>query len=115
MDSRTLFREAAKDEGKARDALLLMIEANQAAGRFNEALDLCDAYEKEAPENSAEWAANRMRMATLHRLLGDVASWRKILVDMRDSLGDSLYGKLAASELATKGLEERAGKMTGPP
>jgi outer membrane protein assembly factor BamD (BamD/ComL family) len=114
MDSRILFKEAAKDDGKARDALLLMIEANQAAGRYREALALCDEFEGEAPENSAEWASNRLRMANLNRMLGNVDLWRKILVDMRDSLGDSLYGKLASTELATKGIEERAGKLTSP-
>ncbi|MBI4806179.1 MAG: tetratricopeptide repeat protein [Desulfovibrio sp.] len=114
MDSRLLFKEAAKDDGKARDALLLMIEANQAAGRYREALALCDEYEGEAPENSAEWASNRLRMANLNRMLGNMDLWRKILVDMRDSLGDSLYGKLASTELATKGIEERAGKLTSP-
>jgi len=114
MDSRILFKEAAKDEGKARDALLLMIEANQAAGRYREALALCDEFEGEAPENSAEWASNRLRMANLNRMLGNVDQWRKILVNMRDSLGDSLYGKLASTELATKGIEERAGKLTNP-
>lgn len=114
MDSRLLFKETAKDGGMARDALLLMIESNQSAGGYSEALALCDEYEKEAPENSAEWASNRLRMATLNRALGNVDQWRKILVDMRDSLGDSLYGKLAATELATKGIEERAGKLASP-
>ncbi|MFZ5426681.1 MAG: tetratricopeptide repeat protein [Thermodesulfobacteriota bacterium] len=115
LDSRTLFKEASKDDGKARDALLLMIEANQAAGRYREALGLCAEYETEAPEKSAEWAANRLRMAKLNRLLGNTDEWRRILVDMRDSLGDSLYGKLAASELTTRNIEERAGRLTGPP
>ncbi|MFP5221994.1 MAG: tetratricopeptide repeat protein [Acidobacteriota bacterium] len=115
MDSRTLFKEAAKDDGKARDALQLMVEANQGAGRYREALALCSQLDAEAPPDSAEWAANRLRMAALHRSLGDMASWRKVLEDMRASQGDSLYGKLAASELATRGIEERAGRLTGPP
>lgn len=115
LDSRVLFKEAAKDDGKARDALQLMVEANQGAGRYREALALCAQLEAEAPPDSAEWAANRLRMADLHRLLGDLASWRKVLEDMRDSQKDSLYGKLAASELATRGIEERAGRLSGPP
>lgn len=115
MDSRTLFKEAAKDDGKARDALLLMIEANQAAGRYREALGLCAQFEAEAPEGGAEWGANRLRMAKLNKLLGDEAQWRKILTDLRDSMGGSLYGKLAASELAAKGIEDRAGRLAGPP
>lgn len=115
LDSRTLFKEAAKDDGKARDALQLMVEANQGAGRYREALALCAQLEAEAPPDSAEWAANRLRMASLHRALGDMASWRKVLEDMRDSQKDSLYGKLAASELATRGIEERAGRLSGPP
>ncbi|WP_051272361.1 tetratricopeptide repeat protein [Fundidesulfovibrio putealis] len=115
LDSRTLFKEAAKDDGKARDALQLMVEANQGAGRYREALALCAQLDAEAPPDSAEWAANRLRMAGLHRSLGDMASWRKVLEDMRDSQKDSLYGKLAASELATRGIEERAGRLSGPP
>lgn len=115
LDSRTLFKEAAKDDGKARDALQLMVEANQGAGRYREALALCAQLEAEAPPDSAEWAANRLRMASLHRALGDMASWRKVLEDMRDSQKDSLYGKLAASELAARGIEERAGRLAGPP
>lgn len=115
LDSRILFKEAAKDDGKARDALQLMVEANQGAGRYREALALCAQLEAEAPPDSAEWAANRLRMASLHRALGDMASWRSVLEDMRKSQGDSLYGKLAASELATRGIEERAGRLAGPP
>lgn len=115
LDSRTLFKEAAKDDGKARDALQLMVEANQGAGRYREALALCAQVDAEAPPDSAEWAANRLRMAGLHRALGDMASWRKVLEDMRDSQKDSLYGKLAASELAARGIEERAGRLSGPP
>ena len=111
QDSRTLFKEAAKDEGMARDALLLMIQADQSAGRFREALKLCEDYGKEAPENSAEWAANRLRMASLYRVLGNPDQWRKILEEMRDKQGDSLYGKLAASELSARGLEESAGQL----
>jgi len=115
LDSRVLFKEAAKDDGKARDALQLMVEANQGAGRYREALALCAQLEAEAPPDSAEWAANRLRMASLHRALGDMASWRNVLEDMRKSQGDSLYGKLAASELAARGIEERAGRLAGPP
>jgi hypothetical protein len=115
QDSRTLFQEATKDDGMARDALLVMIEANQAAGRYREALALCDDYAKEAPEKSAEWGANRLRMAKLNRMLGDLDTWRKILEDLRDTQGNTLYGKLAASELAAKGIEDRAGRLSGPP
>ena len=113
-EARFLFKEAAKDEGRARDALLVMIEADQKAGRYREALDLCAEYEAEVPERSAEWAANRLRTAELHRNLGDMKSWRSILEKMRDDLGNSLYGKLAASELAARGIEERAGRLTSP-
>ena len=92
-----------------------MIEADQKAGRYREALELCAEYEAEAPAGSAEWAANRLRTADLHRNLGDMKSWRSILEKMRDDLGSaSLYGKLAASELAARGLEERAGRLTSP-
>ncbi|WP_243360790.1 tetratricopeptide repeat protein [Fundidesulfovibrio terrae] len=115
QDSRALFKEEAKDEGMARDALLLMIEANQAAGSYREALALCAEYAGEAPEKSAEWGANRLRMAKLNRMLGDLDTWRKILVELRDNQGDTLYGKLAASELAGKGIEDRAGRISGPP
>jgi TolA-binding protein len=111
QDSRTLFKEAAKDEGMARDALLVMIQANQSSGRFREALNLCEQYGKEAPEDSAEWAANRLRMATLYRLLGNMDQWKKVLEEMRDKQSGTLYGKLAASELSSRGLEERAGKL----
>ena len=115
MDSRTLFKEAAKHEGKARDALRLMIEANQAAGRYPEALALCAEFAKEAPEGGAEWGTNQLRIATLYRLSGDLDNWRKTLEALRDGQSDSLAGRMAASELAGRGLQERAGKLTGMP
>jgi outer membrane protein assembly factor BamD (BamD/ComL family) len=112
MDARALFKEAAKDDGKALDSLQLMIEANQAAGRYREALALCEEYSAEAPLDAAEWAANRLRMAGLHRSLGDAKAWRATLEEMRQRLGpESLYGKMAASELAARGIEERAGRL----
>uniref|UniRef100_A0A7C4AGZ9 Tetratricopeptide repeat protein n=1 Tax=Fundidesulfovibrio putealis TaxID=270496 RepID=A0A7C4AGZ9_9BACT len=114
QDARTLFRESAKDDGKARDALLLMIEANQAAGRYAEALAQCAEFAAEAPPESAEWGANQLRIATLHRLSGDVDSWRKVLEALRDNQGESLAGRMAASELAASALEQRAGSLNAP-
>ncbi|MFP5239922.1 MAG: hypothetical protein ACLGQW_08835, partial [Acidobacteriota bacterium] len=105
----------AKEDGKARDALQLMIEANQAAGRYPEALTLCAEFAKEAPEGGAEWGANQLRIATLHRLSGDLDKWRKTLEALRDGQGGTLAGRMAASELAGRGLQERAGKLTGMP
>nr|WP_272881490.1 tetratricopeptide repeat protein [Fundidesulfovibrio soli] len=115
MDSRTLFKESAKDDGKARDALQLMIESTQAAGRYPEALALCAEFAKEAPEGGTEWGANQLRIATLHRLSGNLENWRKTLEALRDGQRDSLAGRMAASELAGRGLQERAGKLTGTP
>ena len=51
----------------------------------------------------------------LHRLLGDRKAWRSILEELRDSQASSLYGKMAASELASRSLEERAGMLTAKP
>ncbi|GAB6036570.1 hypothetical protein JCM15519_11290 [Fundidesulfovibrio butyratiphilus] len=115
QEARTLFEEAAKDPGKAKDALLLVIEAMQAGARFQEALQLCQEYAKTVPKDSPEGAANSFRMAKLYGALGDQENWRKTLENMRDSLGDSLYAKMAASELTTNRLEQRAGQLNPPP
>ena len=115
LEAHTLFEEVGKEPGRAQDALQLAIEATQAGGRFQEALALCDEYSKKAAEGSPEWAANRFRMAKLQFARGDRKAWRQILENMRDTLGDSLYAKMASSELAAKTLEERAGQLSPPP
>ena len=114
MDARLLFEEAAKDTGKVQDATMLIIEANQKLGRFPQALQWCDVYAKGITEGSPEWAANRFRMATIQRQGGNFNAWRSIMENLRDTTGDSLYGKMAAAELTAWTLEERAGRLTSP-
>jgi hypothetical protein len=51
-------------------------------------------------------------MASIFREMGDTAKWRQTLEQMRDSMPNTLYGKMAASELSSRSLEERARSLT---
>ncbi|WP_246287735.1 tetratricopeptide repeat protein [Desulfolutivibrio sulfoxidireducens] len=108
----TLFRETKTGPEKVADALNMLIEAGKNLGLYPAALKWAEEYAAMLPENGPDFAANRFRMAAIYREMGDTAKWRQTLERMRDAMPDTLYGKMAASELSARALEERANALT---
>lgn len=109
-----MFKESGQDPDKRKAALNILVESTRALGQFPKALKWAREYADMCKEGDDDWASNRLREAAILRAMGDVDGWRKTLVAMRDAAPDSLYGRMAASDLATNGLESRLNALTQP-
>jgi TolA-binding protein len=108
-----MFRETNRDPDKRKAAINIQVEAARALGEYPKALKYAEQYAGLCKEGDDDWAGNRMRMAAIQRAMGDVAGWRATLTAMRDAAPDSLYGRMAASDLAASGLQNRLDALTG--
>ncbi len=107
-----LLRETKTDPEKVTDALNMLVDAAKNLGLYPAALKWAEEYGGTLPENGPDYAANRFRMASIYREMGDTAKWRQTLEQMRDAMPNTRYGKMAASELSSRSLEERAQSLT---
>ena len=107
-----LFRETGQDPDKLKASLNIQVDATRELGQYPKAFKLANEYSSLCKEGDDEWAANRMRIASIQRAMGDVDGWRATLTAMRDAAPNSLYGRMAASDLATTGLESRINALT---
>lgn len=107
-DSLEYFLESAEDEGKVDDLLSMLVEISEGGGRIREAIGWnIDYLDRLQPEDS-EWASARYRMAQLYRKAQDLDRWRTILEELSANKPDSLYGRMAAMDLRTHGIERNA-------
>jgi TolA-binding protein len=107
-----MFRESGKDPDKLKASLNILVEATKGLGQYPKALKWAGEYAALCKEGDDEWAGNRLRLASIQRAMGDMDGWRKTLTGMRDSAPDSLYGRMAASDLAANGLQNRLNALT---
>ncbi|WP_169727859.1 tetratricopeptide repeat protein [Desulfovibrio inopinatus] len=114
QEALSLFDETMGGKEKIKNTLNILIYSNQVLGNYSEALDRSNDYAKLTTKGDADWAANRFRQANIYRSMGNTDEWKKILEDMRDTMPDSLYGKMAATELKTRKLERQAVELTNP-
>ncbi|KHK02176.1 hypothetical protein NY78_2307 [Desulfovibrio sp. TomC] len=107
-----MFKETGRDGDKRKAAVNILVESTRAQGEYAKALKHAAAYAALCKEGDDDWAGNRMRMAAIQRAMGDVEGWRATLTAMRDASPDSLYGRMAASDLAASGLQNRLDALT---
>ncbi len=107
-----MFRETGKDPDKLKATLNILVEATKGLGQYPKALKWAGEYAAACKEGDDDWASNRLRIASIQRAMGDMDGWRKTLTAMRDAAPDSLYGRLAASDLAANGLQNRLNALT---
>ncbi|MHC1787968.1 MAG: tetratricopeptide repeat protein [Solidesulfovibrio sp.] len=107
-----MFQETGRDADKRKAAVNILVESTRAQGEYAKALKHAAEYAALCKEGDDDWAGNRMRMAAIQRAMGDVDGWRATLTAMRDAAPDSLYGRMAASDLAASGLQNRLDALT---
>lgn len=95
-----------KDNEKIKNLLHMLVQINDASGRYEAALHWTGEYAKFLSPASQEWAAERYQTANIYLKLGDRAKWGQALSELASSMPDSRYGKLAASELNNYSLEK---------
>ncbi len=86
---------------RQRESIAALMEVTEIAGRYAEALEWASEYARFVPNTSPDYAGLRFREARLYRKMGDLARWRSILETIIATEPDSVFGKMAASELRT--------------
>lgn len=109
-----MFKETGQDPEKRKASLNILVEATRGLGQFPKALQWAGDYGEMCKEGDDDWASNRLRIAAIQRAMGDVDGWRKTLTAMRDKAPNSLYGRMAASDLATNGLQQSLNALQTP-
>ncbi|MEG6505526.1 tetratricopeptide repeat protein [Nitratidesulfovibrio sp. 1201_IL3209] len=96
------------DAPRIKDCLISLMDITEAAGRLRESLDWTEQYAGYVPDSDPGYPAMRFRTARLQRKMGNMDAWKSILEDLARRDPQSLYGRMAASELrttdVTKGL-----------
>jgi len=102
------FLEERSDQQKIKDLLALLMDVTRKTGRTREALKWAIEYSRYINKSDPEWPALRYQMAQLYRQLADNQKWEAILTELVEDKPNSLYGRMAASDLKTRKLEENA-------
>ncbi|UZP67172.1 tetratricopeptide repeat protein [Desulfovibrio mangrovi] len=112
------FRELAKrdpdkgDPQKIKDLLGALMDITERTGRAKEALDWAREYAQDVKPTDPDYPGMQYRIAGLYKKNANLEKWRAILTELRDSNPNSLYGRMAASELRTYDLTEGASKFS---
>lgn len=101
------------DSERIRESIAALMDVTEIAGRYAEALDWAAKYAAFVPADSPDYAGLRFREARLHRKMGDTARWKAILQGIVDKEPDSVFGKMAASELQTSNVARDLSRFTG--
>ena len=114
----TDFRDIAKrnpekaDPQKIKDLLGSMMDITERTGRVKEALDWAREYMQDLKPGDPDYPGMQYRIAGLYKKNANLDKWRSILTELRDNSPNSLYGRMAASELRTYDLTEGASKFS---
>lgn len=102
----------AADVGKIQTQLASLMDVSETAGRLRDALGFAEQYLQYLPAEDPERTAVRYRMARIYRKQGDVESWKKLLGEIASQSPDSVYGRLAVSELNAASIAEDAARYS---
>lgn len=95
-------RSDKADPERIRESLAALMDVTEVANRYAEALDWATQYARFVPEGSPDYAGLRFREARLHRKMGDLGRWKALLDEIIQREPDSVFGRMAASELRTQ-------------
>ena len=92
----------------------MLISITEGAGRINEALDWQQQYSQYVKEGEPDYPAMRYRLAQLYRKSGDLSRWAVVMQELVDKDPNSLYGRMAASELRSTTLNDEVNTFLPP-
>ena len=95
-------RSDKADPDRVRESLAALMDVTEVMNRFAESLDWADKYAVFVPKDSPDYASWQFRVARLHRKMGDLGRWRALLDEIVLREPESVYGRMAASELRTQ-------------
>jgi len=114
QDAYEMLTTMGGEEPKLRETLNILIDVTERSARYREALKWATELEALLPEGDPSWAALRYRMAGLYRRAADLPRWRELLADLAARQPDSLYGRMAASDLQLEKIEQAARGYSPP-
>ncbi len=119
LDSLAMFEDLRNTQSpyaspeRERESIAALMDITEIAGRYTESMEWLNRYRTYVPNDSEDYAGLQLREARLHRKMGDLARWRSILESIRTKEPDSVYGKMAASELNTYEMSRDLNRFTG--
>lgn len=111
QESLSLLLHKKSDPGKIRDTLGMLTDITENTGRLDEALMWAEEYDRQLEPKSPQWAAWTYRKAQLERRLAREDAWRASLNALIDAAPDSLYARMARSDLAAAAIAERLDRL----
>jgi lipopolysaccharide biosynthesis regulator YciM len=96
------------NRAKILDCLDMLINVTRRSGRTMEALQWAKKFQEHISPSAEEWPAHRYRLAEIYGRLGDRAKWRQILQRLSSTHPQSQFGQMAASDIDSQSLRNRA-------
>lgn len=118
LDALAMFRQLEEEQSpyaapdRVRETIAALMDVTEVAGRIAESLEWANQYALFVPDTSPDYAGLRYREARLHRKMGDMARWRALLEGIISREPDSVFGKMAASELRTQEVARDLARFT---
>ncbi|WP_156933003.1 tetratricopeptide repeat protein [Desulfonatronum lacustre] len=100
-----------EDPGKIRDAVTWLTQVTERTGRLQEALAWALELDQLIDRSDPDWSMSRYRLAQLYQRAQNHAEWKAVLEDLKAEDPQGLYGRLAASALQGRTLEDSAGRF----
>ncbi len=101
------------DTERTRESMAALMDITEIAGRYTESLQWLNKYRRFVPPTSQDYAGLQLREARLHKKMGDNLRWRSILEQIRSKEPESVFGKMAASELSTFEMARDLNRFAG--
>jgi len=102
-----LLLKKGTDHGKIRDALSMLVDITETTGRLEESLGWANQYEGYVEKKTPQWAQWTYRKAQIQRQLAREEEWRSSLQAIIDAVPDSLYARMARSDLVSADISQR--------
>jgi hypothetical protein len=102
------------DTPKIKTLLGSLLDITESSGRTTEALDWFQQYSQYVSETDEEYPSLRFRLAQLYKAAGDSPRWSSLLQELTTQYPNTLYGKMAASELETFQLRQNISDFMPP-
>lgn len=100
-----------EDSEKIRDAVTWLTQVTERTGRLHEALAWALELDQLIDRSDPDWSMSRYRLAQLYQRAQNHAEWQAVLEDLKAEDPQGLYGRLAASALQGRTLEDSAGRF----
>ncbi len=100
-----------EDPGKIRDAVTWLTQVTERTGRLQESLAWALELDQLIDRSDPDWSMSRYRLAQLYQRAQNHAEWKAVLEDLKAEDPQGLYGRLAASALQGRTLEDSAGRF----